>query len=240
MDRSEPELNPRGGMQESLSYTLARFFPFWYKLTPGQQRRLAGYCTVRQVRAGENLDAQASGGGLFFVSVGAVRAYMLSSHGREVTICRRSCGQPGAVSPVSESRPENVVPVLQAEEDSTLVCISGAVLHHAMQEFPDLQEFSRRVTADCAQEVVNAFFSFAFLPLQARLARILLDRLRAEGPQTRAVRVTHEMLASAAGTSREVATRTLGRMQADGIVRTGRSHIEILDMARLEALALGE
>ena len=45
------------------------------------------------------------------------------------------------------------------------------------------------------------------------------------------------MLAAATGTSREVATRTLGKMQADGILRTGRGKVEVLDLERLEALA---
>ena len=45
------------------------------------------------------------------------------------------------------------------------------------------------------------------------------------------------MIASATGTSREVATRTLGRMEDEGILRTGRRQIEILDVERLEELA---
>ena len=84
---------------------------------------------------------------------------------------------------------------------------------------------------------MNTFFSFAFLPLQSRVARILLDRIRADESDGRVVSATHEMLASATGTSREVATRTLGKMQADGILRTGRGKVEILDMERLEELA---
>ena len=100
-----------------------------------------------------------------------------------------------------------------------------------------MQEMYLNVTAECIQEVVNTFFSFAFLPLQSRVARILLDRLRADGEGTRVVSATHEMLAAATGTSREVATRTLGKMQADGILRTGRGKVEVLDLERLEALA---
>ena len=51
------------------------------------------------------------------------------------------------------------------------------------------------------------------------------------------VSATHERLAAATGTSREVATRTLGTMQAEGILRTGRGKVEVLDLERLEALA---
>ena len=161
---------------------------------------------------------------------------MISPPGREATIYHRYSGQTGIVVPLYENRPENIIPVFQAEEDSTLAYISKTDMYRATQENPDMQELYLNVTADCVQEVVNTFFSFAFLPLQSRVARILLDRLRADGPDARVVNATHEMLASATGTSREVATRTLGKMQEEGILRTGRGRVEILDMERLEAL----
>ena len=174
---------------------------------------------------------------MYFVYDGAIRIYMISPHGREATIYHRYSGQTGIVIPLYESRPENIIPVFQAEEDSTLAYISKTDLYRATQENPDMQEMYLNVTAECIQEVVNTFFSFAFLPLQSRVARILLDRLRADGEGTRIVSATHEMLAAATGTSREVATRTLGKMQADGILRTGRGKVEVLDLERLEALA---
>ena len=219
-------------------YDLSGFFPFWYKLTPEQQRKLAGCCTARAFSAGENIYFhQFCNGGMYHVFSGAIRIYMMSAAGREATIYHRYTGQTGIVIPLYESRPENIIPVFQAEEDSTLAYISKTDLYRATQENPDMQEMYLNVTAECIQEVVNTFFSFAFLPLQSRVARILLDRLRADGEGTRIVSATHEMLAAATGTSREVATRTLGKMQADGILRTGRGKVEVLDLERLEALA---
>ena len=239
MDRAKEEFSGQGrSTPEGFSCDYARFFPFWYKLTPGQQKRLSGYCTLRQFRAGENIYFhQICNGGMYFVYEGAIRIYMISPHGREATIYHRYRGQRGIVIPLYENRPENIIPVFQAEEDSTLAYISKIDMYRATQENPDMQELYLNVTAECIQEVVNTFFSFAFLPLQSRVARILLDRLRADGNDGRVVNATHEMLAAATGTSREVATRTLGKMQADGVLRTGRGKVEILDMERLEALA---
>ncbi len=220
-----------------LSHDLARFFPFWYKLTPMQQRRLADTCTVRQYHAGEDiLFHQICNGGLIFVYEGSIRAYMISPHGREATICRRSRGETGIVFPLDENRSENVIPVFQAEEDSLVAYIAKADVYRAALENPEMLEFYTEVTAACVQEIINSFFSFAFLPLQSRVARILLERVKASGGE-QTISATHEMLASATGTSREVATRTLGKMQSDGILRTGRGQVEILDLKNLEALA---
>ena len=220
-----------------LSHDLARFFPFWYKLTPMQQRRLADTCTVRQYHAGEDiLLHQICNGGLLFVYEGAIRAYMISPHGREATICRRFRGETGVVFPLNEHKTENVIPVFQAEEDSLIAYITKTDVYRAALEHPEMLDFYMDVTAACVQEVVNGFFSFAFLPLQSRVARILLERIRAAGGGL-TVSATHEMIAGATGTSREVATRTLGKMQADGVLRTGRGQVEILDLKKLEELA---
>ena len=127
--------------------------------------------------------------------------------------------------------------MFQAEQDSVLAYISKADLCTATQETPMIQSMYMNVTADCVQEVVNAFYGFAFLPLKSRVARILLERARASSGDGHVVEVTHEMIASATGTSREVATRTLNRMQETGVLRTGRRQVEILDLQKLEELA---
>ena len=46
--------------------------------------------------------------------------------------------------------------------------------------------------------------------------------------------VTHDEIASACGTAREVVSRILGELQAEGIVKTGRGRITILDDDRLQ------
>ena len=108
-------------------------------------------------------------------------------------------------------------------------------MYKALRIHEALQELYMDVTAACVQEVVNSFFSFAFLPLRERLARVLLEK--AKGSKSHIVSATHESLASAVGTSREVATRALGKLEAEGVLRTGRKHIEILDMERLTEIA---
>ena len=121
MDRAKQIFSDQGSRTpEGFRCDYARFFPFWYKLTPGQQKRLAGYCTLRQFRTGENIYFhQICNGGMYFVYDGAIRIYMISPHGREATIYHRYSGQTGIVIPLYESRPENIIPVFQAEEDST-------------------------------------------------------------------------------------------------------------------------
>ena len=217
-------------------YDLTGFFPFWQQLTPEQQRKLAGYCTQRAFAAGENIYFHRfCNGGMYYVVSGAIRIYMISAAGREATIYHRYAGQTGIILELSEQRTENIIPVFQAEEDTVLIYLAKSDMYKASRVHAALQERYMDVTAECVQEVVNSFFSFAFLPLRERLARVLLEK--AAGAQSTTVSATHESLASAVGTSREVATRALGKLEAEGILRTGRKHIEILDMEKLAELA---
>ena len=215
---------------------LGGFFPFWTALTPEQQRRLRGCCTLRTFAAGENIAFHTfCSGGMYYVCSGAIRIYMISAAGREATIYHRRAGQTGIILPLSETPSENIIPVFQAEEETTLVYLSKSDMYKAVRVHSALQERYMDVTAECVQEVVNSFFSFAFLPLRERLARVLLQK--AACAQSATVSATHESLAGAVGTSREVATRALGKLEAEGILRTGRKHIEILDMERLKEIA---
>lgn len=237
----EPERANRlevGVVPEAYTCDYSLFFPFWSALTPGQQTRLANYCKPRKFRAGDNIYFhEICNGGMYYVYEGAIRIYMISPSGREATIYHRYQGQTGIILEMYENKPENIIPVFQAEEDSVLAYISKADLCTATQETPMIQSMYMKVTADCVQEVVNEFYGFAFLPLKARVARILLAQLQSGPAGSRFAEVTHEKLANATGTSREVATRTLNRMQEEGILRTGRRRVEILDLQKLKAIA---
>ncbi|MBK7972702.1 MAG: winged helix-turn-helix domain-containing protein [Deltaproteobacteria bacterium] len=49
--------------------------------------------------------------------------------------------------------------------------------------------------------------------------------------------VTHEMLAGSTGAAREVVSRTLKRLESEGLLRTGRARLLIRDLERLRGEA---
>src|SRR5476651_2510936 len=65
-----------------------------------------------------------------------------------------------------------------------------------------------------------------------RLLLLILDRLPGNE-----LRMTQELIASMLGVRREGVTEAAGKLQADGLIRYNRGHIEVLDRARLEAQA---
>jgi CRP/FNR family cyclic AMP-dependent transcriptional regulator len=88
-----------------------------------------------------------------------------------------------------------------------------------------------------ARNFVHEISGSAFATVRNRVARQLLD-LAATYPDHAsdgglAVQLSQQDLADAAGTAREVVVRELRRFREDGVVRTERNRIFILDPARL-------
>lgn len=67
-----------------------------------------------------------------------------------------------------------------------------------------------------------------------RLVRFLLDRCPGEGPSE--VKCTQEEIADAIGAARETVNRQLARLEAQGVLRTGRGAVTVVDGAGLRRL----
>jgi len=70
-----------------------------------------------------------------------------------------------------------------------------------------------------------------------RLDQRLAARLLGHGA---VLRVTHQHLADDLGTAREIVSRVLGQFGDEGLIRSGRQEIEILDAGRLRERAAPE
>jgi CRP/FNR family transcriptional regulator len=90
------------------------------------------------------------------------------------------------------------------------------------------QNLGRRLT-----EVVARMEEVAFRPVDRRLAGLLLDR----ADQTGRVIATHQAVSVEVGSAREVVSRLLKRLESAGLVRLGRSTIQVVDRPGLERLA---
>lgn len=97
-----------------------------------------------------------------------------------------------------------------------------------------------------SRRLVESMEKGAEWPLRSvprRVASVLMDLLRSQAgtPGTAAVLkgITHEEVAACAGTVREVASRALSTFEKEGILRTGRGRITILEPDRLERIAEG-
>jgi CRP/FNR family transcriptional regulator, cyclic AMP receptor protein len=174
---------------------------------------------------------------LELVISGVVRGFVTAPDGRTMTV--RYC-RPGAlIGAVSLFATRFIMPAAtQALVDAELLKLSPAVVRRAVacdarvaQAF--LSELSERVVS-----YVDEIPGSSFATVRQRVARHLLDLAAQRGPghEARAeivVPVSQQELADAVGTVREVVVRVLRELRRDGVVRTERDHIVILDPARL-------
>jgi CRP/FNR family transcriptional regulator len=93
-----------------------------------------------------------------------------------------------------------------------------------------LANFGERLAA--MMQVVEAI---AYQKLDQRLARLLVERAGAGGN----VRVTHQALADALGSVREIVTRLLRNFEDRGWVELGRERVSLVDRAALDRVAAG-
>jgi CRP/FNR family transcriptional regulator, cyclic AMP receptor protein len=174
---------------------------------------------------------------LELVISGVVRGFVTAPDGRTMTV--RYC-RPGAlIGAVSLFATRFIMPAAtQALVDAELLKLSPAGVRRAVardarvaQAF--LSEISERVVS-----YVDEIHGNSFATVRQRVARHLLDLAAQRGPGREAVAeivvpVSQQELADAVGTVREVVVRVLRELRRDGVVRTERDHIVILDPARL-------
>ena len=83
------------------------------------------------------------------------------------------------------------------------------------------------------QMVVELLEKVAFVSIEARLAAMLIARADDAG----VVRNTHQDLATAIGSAREVVSRRLEKLSERGVLQLERGEVRIVDRAGLEAIA---
>lgn len=172
---------------------------------------------------------------LVLVLDGLVRVYRTSSSGREVNIRYAHAGEVmGLPSVVGGTSPA----AAQAVEPTRAV----------MMSVPVLRARARRDSAVAwavAEEVASSLFRVqerlahnVFAPIRARVARYLLDVAVEDLATGRIVAATsHQDVAAAIGTVREVVARTLTTFRRAGLTERGSSGIILRDVRSLRLIA---
>lgn len=215
--------------------SIAQYFPVFSKLTPQQQQMVLDYTAVRTVPAGTVVhNGAVECTGFLLVRSGQLRAYTLSSEGREVTIYRlfdHDCCLFSASCIMSSLQFEVII---ETEKDSEIFIIPPSVYQKLMKESLPVSQYTNDLMATRFSEVMWLMEQIMWKSFDKRLAAFLTEEAAIEG--TNLLKVTHEKIANHMGTAREVVTRMLRYFQGEGLVKLTRGAIEITDMAGLDAL----
>jgi CRP/FNR family transcriptional regulator, cyclic AMP receptor protein len=198
--------------------------------------RLLEGAVVRSVAAGATTHQEGDPAFVELVVVGLLRGYVSGPSGRTMTIryCRVGALM-GTATLFNPNRPR-AHGNLTALVNSRVLSLSPATVRALVErELPVTRAFLDETSARVA-EYMSELEARSFGTIRQRLARHLID-LAAE-QQSGTPLIAHssqEELAAAVGTVREMVVRVLREMRDDGLVRTRRETVELLDAGRLYA-----
>ena len=187
---------------------------------------------------------------LGLVAEGLLRIYLLADNGRQVTLHYTEpggiVGAPALLLAGAQNDSEQARQPWQllggrrihgeALRDSLLLRLSpGQFLRLVRSEvsvaWPLATFLARQAVA--AQQILS---DDMFLPVQARVARHLID-LAVVQQDALVVTAGHQEIADAIGSVREVVSRALGEMREDGLISRRGNQTILADVARLRRIA---
>ena len=214
---------------------ISDYFPIWRQLTPAQQEALASAAVRRSVKKGAIIhNGSLECTGLVLVVSGQLRAYILSSEGREITLYRLFDRDMCMLSATCIMSSLQFDITIAAEKDTDLFIVSPEVYKSLMHESLPVANYTTELMAARFSEVMWLVEQIMWKSLDRRVAAFLLNESAIEGTQR--LTITHETIANHLGTHREVVTRMLRYLSSEGMVSLSRGIVEITDEKKLRAL----
>lgn len=192
---------------------------------PSLQRELGRVAVRKNVPAGTEL--MAVGDAITHIPIvekGSLRILAQDRHGRERYLYHILPGETCATSLTCcvAKRMSSVRAVV--EEDAELLMVPVRYVDEWMA-WPEWRKYVNEVQAQRFEELLEAFEVVAFHKLDEQLWSYLLKRAQATGGRT--LQLTHQQIADELGSPREVITRLLQQLRAEGRVALGRGVVEL-------------
>lgn len=121
-----------------------------------------------------------------------------------------------------------------ADTDAVLVRIEAALIERLLGANPDFSRWLLKSLGNQLRTALDRIERDRNLPARARVARLLLDIARREGP---ALALTQQALGDLLGLSRVTIGQAMGELASLGLVNSGYRQIKVLDMVGLRAMA---
>jgi len=197
--------------------------------------------TVRKLyRAGELLFSEGDPcNGLHIIATGKVRIFKTSINGREQVLAVNVPGESVAELPVFDGGPFPASAV--AIEDTEIAFISRRDFQAYCMDHPEVSLKVLVVVGARLRRLVGIIEELSFTTIRQRLIAALVKLAESNGRKTaRGIEfqlpASHQELANQLGTVRELISRNLMRLQAEGLLEVEARQIVVKDIKGLSAL----
>jgi CRP/FNR family transcriptional regulator len=208
-------------------------------LNESELNSLAARCGLRSYAAGEILFGEGQPcAGLHIVTSGRIRIFKTSPAGREQVLAIEGPGASVAELPVFDGDPYPASAA--AVESSNTLFISRDDLRALCLEHPQIALKMLQVAGARLRRLVGIIEELSFTTVRGRLISWLLrqagpEECAARRPVTFALNASHQEIAAQIGTVRELVSRNMARLQAQGLIESRGREVTIPDPEALEA-----
>jgi CRP/FNR family transcriptional regulator len=210
------------------------------ELSPEELRTLAARTARKLFRTGELLFSEGEPcHGLHIIASGKVRIFKSSANGREQVLAVNQPGESVAELPVFDGGqyPASAMAI----EDTLIAFISQRDFHNYCLEHPRVALKVLSVVGARLRRLVGIIEELSFTTIRQRLVAMLLRLAQEQGKATGQgiefqLPSTHQELANQLGTVRELISRNLMRLQAEGLLDVDARRIVVRDLKGLSAL----
>lgn len=213
-------------------------------LSPSELQHLTARTLRKLFSSGELLFSEGEPCmGLHIVARGKVRIFKTSMSGREQVLAVNTDGESIAELPVFDGGPYPASAV--AIEDTEVAFISRRDFHAYCLEHPEVALKVLSVVGARLRRLVGIIEELSFTTIRQRLISALVKLAQSGGHQTpRGIEFhlpgSHQELANQLGTVRELISRNLMRLQAEGLLEVDARQIVVKDMKGLSSLLENE
>ena len=216
---------------------ILRKTPLFASLTEEEMRALAARATRMQFQKDEQLFAEDDPcTGLYLVSAGKIRIFKLSPSGREQVLAVEGPGSSFAELPVFDGG--NYPAAASALQDTEVLFISCKDFQDFCREHPDVALKVIAVVGARLRRLVGIIEELSFTTVRQRLISTILrlaeaSRVRSKEGIHIELAKSHQDLAAELGTVRELVSRNLSRLEAEGFLNVEGRKIVVRDMPGL-------
>jgi len=216
---------------------ILRKTPLFASLTETEMHALAARTARKQFIKDEQLFAEGDPcTGLYLVAAGKIRIFKLSPSGREQILAVEGPGSSFAELPVFDGG--NYPAAAAAVEDTEVLFVSRKDFQNFCREHPDVALKVIAVVGSRLRRLVGIIEELSFTTVRQRLIALILRLAQAGGVRSSegiriALTKSHQDLAAELGTVRELVSRNLSRLEAEGFLDVEGRKIVVKDLPGL-------
>lgn len=217
-------------------YTILGAVSLFADLSEAELHALARRTVHHHVAAGELIFHEGDEcRGFYIVESGEVKIFKTAPSGREQVLTIDGTGNSIAEVPVFDGGPYPASAV--ATVDSTLLFVSKREFRTLILEHPEIGLKVLKNVGARLRRLVGLIEELSFTTVRGRLVGMLARMAREHGEHTeRGTEITlpgNQEIAAHIGTVRELVSRNLSRLQAEGMIRVDGKRVIIPDVAAL-------